>query len=110
MIRPTGIKNLYVLPAGIQPPNPVELLESQKMKNLIKELSSSDRFVIFDSPPVLSSADSLVLAPEVDGVIVVVESGKTTREIAARMKNQLGNAGSHLIGVVLNKNRQNEEV
>ena len=102
-LQPTGIKGMSLLPAGPQPPNPVELLESQKMKKVIEILRSRDQIVLFDSPPVSHIADALVLAAELDAVLPVVEIGRTTREVSLYMKNQLVNAGSRLIGVILNK-------
>ena len=74
----TGIGNLVVLPSGGSVSNPVELLASNKMKELVNELKTrySDRYVIFDTPPILPFADAQVLAPAVDGSIFVVREGK----------------------------------
>jgi len=74
----TGIGKLVLLPSGGTTENPVELLSSQKMKDLVRELKNRypERYVIFDTPPILPFADAQVLAPVVDGTIFVVREGK----------------------------------
>jgi len=70
--------NLYFIPSGPIPPNPSELLGSNRMKELIKELQEQADFVIFDSPPVIAVTDALVLATQVDGVVLILNFWRST--------------------------------
>ncbi|MCB0182382.1 MAG: polysaccharide biosynthesis tyrosine autokinase, partial [Anaerolineae bacterium] len=76
-LKPTQTKNLYVITSGTMPPNPSELLGSQRMADLIDALRNMADIVLYDSPPVLAVADALVLAHQVDGVALVVQAKKT---------------------------------
>jgi capsular exopolysaccharide synthesis family protein len=101
-IRPTSIDNLYLLPCGAHIPTPEGLLSSEKMKKLIELLSEQYDIIIFDSPPLVSSADAMILATQVDGTLMVVRSGETKRQIALQGKELLENVDAHIIGAVLN--------
>jgi non-specific protein-tyrosine kinase len=101
----TGVDNLRLMPAGTSPPNPSEILGSQRMRRLIDELSDMADVVLFDAPPTLAGADAMVLAAEVDGVIVVVDSHSTRREAAKQALEMLQNADATVLGTVLNKAR-----
>lgn len=94
--------NLYVLPAGPLPPNPAELLGSPKMKQAVETLSANFDYVVIDSPPVSSFADSLILSSLVEGVIIVVKARTTPREMAQRTKAHLQSVGAKILGVVVN--------
>ena len=98
-----AMPNLYVLPVGPLPPNPAELLGSSKMKIVVETLASNFDYVIIDSPPVSSFADSLILSSLVEGVIIVVRSGFTPREMAQRTKAHLQSVGAKILGVVINQ-------
>ncbi len=98
-----AIPNLYVLPVGPLPPNPAELLGSAKMKNVIETLSANFDYVVIDSPPVSSFADSLILSSLVEGVIIVVKGGVTPREMAQRTKAHLQSVGAKILGIVINQ-------
>jgi polysaccharide biosynthesis transport protein len=98
-----AMPNLYVLPVGPLPPNPAELLGSAKMKQVVETLSSNFDYVIIDSPPVSSFADSLILSALVEGVIIVIRSGFTPREMAQRTKTHLQSVGAKILGVVVNQ-------
>lgn len=98
-----AMPNLYVLPVGPLPPNPAELLGSVKMKNVVETLSSNFDYVVIDSPPVSSFADSLILSSLVEGVIIVVKGGVTPREMAQRTKAHLQSVGAKILGVVINQ-------
>jgi len=98
----TDIENLFILPAGTIPPNPSELLSSQKMKHLIQEMKRCCDLVILDCPPVITVTDAAVLAAEADCVVLVVQSGKTDREAARRAKSLLTNVKAKIAGTVLN--------
>ncbi|MGE0883035.1 MAG: GumC family protein [Blastocatellales bacterium] len=98
-----AVPNLYVLPVGPLPPNPAELLGSPKMKNVVDMLSANFDYVVIDSPPVSSFADSLILSALVEGVIIVVKGGVTPREMAQRTKAHLQSVGAKILGVVINQ-------
>jgi capsular exopolysaccharide synthesis family protein len=102
-VRITDIPGLVVLTAGPVPPNPAELLGSQRMKHLINEVSKQFDVVIFDTPPSIAVADSSILAQEVDGVILVLAAGEVNRDYALRAKEQLDKVGARILGAVLNK-------
>ncbi|MRR09755.1 polysaccharide biosynthesis tyrosine autokinase, partial [bacterium] len=100
--RPSGIDNLQIVPAGTLPPNPSELLGSQKMKAVIEAMKECCDLVIFDCPPVITVTDAAVLSAEADVVLLVVQSGKTDREMAKRARALLNNVKANVAGVVLN--------
>jgi protein-tyrosine kinase len=102
LVHPEGLTNLVVLPAGNDTTESIELLNSPRMVELVKELKHFylDRYVIFDLPP-LVYADPLAFAPLVDGIILVVESGKTPREEIAHALDLLKEFP--VLGFVLNK-------
>mgnify|MGYP003681902611 CR=1 FL=1 len=95
--------NLYFIPCGPIPPNPSELLGSNRMKELLKELQEQADYVIFDSPPVIAVTDALVLATQVDGVVLVLDFGEVPREAAKQTKQLLEKIKANILGVVLNK-------
>ncbi len=93
---------LFILPAGRIPPNPSELLGSDKMRQLIKELSE-EFMVILDVPPLLPVTDAALLSTAVDGVVLVTSVGKTRKEHLAEAANMLKKVGAHQIGTVINR-------
>jgi capsular exopolysaccharide synthesis family protein len=102
-LSPTRIENLFLLPSGPLPPNPAELLGSQRMADYVKELSSQADMVIFDSPPVLAVADATLLARVCDAALFVVLAEATQGEAIKRAKIQLEQSGTQMLGVVLNR-------
>jgi capsular exopolysaccharide synthesis family protein len=96
------ISNLSVLPAGPIPPNPAELISSDRMKDLLRQLSAMYDHILIDSPPLVSVTDPVILSTMVDGTILVVQSGKSTRELVRRARQDLAGVGSKIFGVVLN--------
>ncbi|WNB92497.1 CpsD/CapB family tyrosine-protein kinase [Bacillus sp. NEB1478] len=105
----TNIPDLDVLPSGPVPPNPSELINSKSMDNLIEEASVMYDYVLFDTPPVLAVTDGQLLSHKVDGVILVVSSGKTEIDAAVKAKELLVHAQANIIGTVLNgKEIQND--
>ncbi|HKW94255.1 MAG TPA: polysaccharide biosynthesis tyrosine autokinase [Methylomirabilota bacterium] len=102
VIRPTRIPGLYVIPAGPVPTNPAELLFSPRFTELL--VTAGQRFVhvVIDSPPMLGVTDTLVLAPRVEGVILVLRHRQTGRDAAQRAVQMLGSVRARLLGVVLN--------
>jgi exopolysaccharide/PEP-CTERM locus tyrosine autokinase len=103
LMHPEGLAKLVILPAGRPVTQAAELLNSPLMRDLVQELKHyhPNRYVIFDLPPLLTFADALTFAPLVDGIIVVVEAGKTPREGIERCQEMLKKF--RLLGFVLNK-------
>lgn len=102
LIREAGIPKLSLIPAGKPPANPADLLDSEKMKQAIKELANQydDRIVIFDSPPHIVAPEVAILAQLVDGIILVVRSGYSKKE---HVKEFVKNVGKNrIIGIVFN--------
>jgi tyrosine-protein kinase Etk/Wzc len=102
IIHPTAISNLSIIPAGAIPANPAELLESQRLKELVSLLKAKFDRVIFDSPPAGALADALIIAALVDGVILVCFAGHIDKRFILRTKQQLEKSGAKIYGVVLN--------
>lgn len=102
-LQDSGINNLKILTSGPIPPNPAELLNSQRMSQIIAELKNESDTVIFDTPPVLSVADASIIAPRVDGSVLIVQSGKTRQAALEQAVNTLSRTNGHLLGVVLNQ-------
>lgn len=108
-LQDTEIDGLRVLTTGPIPPNPSELLGSQRMRELIRELESLADFVIIDSAPVLAVSDTSLLASSVSGVILVLRSNSTNIEAMRRAFEQLSSAQANVIGTVLNDVRSGRE-
>ncbi len=87
---------------GPVPPNPSELLSSERMQALITQAMGEYDFVLLDSPPLLDIADGRILITQVEGAILVVRAGETPREMMQRAAMQVSDVGAKLIGVVLN--------
>ena len=94
--------NLKVLTSGPVPPNPAELLGSDEMRRLLGILSERFAHIIIDSPPAISFTDASILSTMVDGVMLVVHGGRSSRAVVRRAKQQLLDVGAHIFGVVLN--------
>jgi capsular exopolysaccharide synthesis family protein len=104
MVRPTGLPGLDVLVCGPKPPNPAELLSTERMLALIREATASYDLVVLDSPPLLGVTDSSILATTVEGVVLVIKGGATPREVVERAQTKVRGVGANLIGIVLNNN------
>lgn len=96
------LPNLKVLPSGPVPPNPAELLGSDEMRKLLNVLSERFTHIIIDSPPAISFTDASILSTMVDGVMLVVHGGRSSRAVVRRAKQQLIDVGANIFGVVLN--------
>lgn len=96
------VSGLYVLPSGPVPPNPAELLGSDQMRKLVELLSQSFTHIVIDSPPVNSFTDGVLIASMVDGVLLVVHGGKSSRGVVRRSRQLLLDIGAKIVGVVLN--------
>ncbi|MBL8205226.1 MAG: polysaccharide biosynthesis tyrosine autokinase [Blastocatellia bacterium] len=102
MIHTLPIPNLYLLPCGPTPPNPAELVSSEKMREMLITLSKQYDHIILDSPPLINVTDPVILSTMVDGVIMVVHAGKSTRDVVRRASQELTGVGAKVFGVVLN--------
>jgi hypothetical protein len=91
-----------VVVSGPIPPNPTDLIESDRMHDIIKEAESEYDLVVIDTPPTSVVSDAIPLVKQVSGVIVVCRLGKTTRESATHLRNQLVNLEANTLGVVVN--------
>jgi len=100
-LQATAVPNLRLLPSGPLPPNPAELLASRRMADLLLLLAEQATYVLFDTPPILAVADAAVLAPRVDGVLLVVRAGKTRRDLAVKARKMLEQVKANLVGAVL---------
>ena len=102
IIKYTEAENLTVITSGKIPRNPAEIIGYEKMKELINDLKNRFDFIFFDSPPVISVTDAVILADIVDGLIQVVRSGKALMSIAQTVKERLANTKANNLGVILN--------
>jgi succinoglycan biosynthesis transport protein ExoP len=96
------LPQLKLLTSGPIPPNPAELLGSNEMRKLLLELADRFTHVIIDSPPAISFTDASVLSTLVDGVMLVVHGGRSSRAVVRRAKQQLVDVGANIFGIVLN--------
>lgn len=104
-----GIENIWIIPSGALPVNPVEVLESKAINDMIEELKEQFDVIIFDAPPVLPVTDASILAPKVDCTVIAYEIGRTSREALQRTKIQLESVGAKIAGVVLNHTKPQTE-
>lgn len=107
-LRDTQVENLQVMTSGFLPPNPSELLGSQRMRKLLANLNEMADVVILDSPPATAFADAVLLSNRVDGVVLVTEAGRTRRDAAQQAISNLRQAGANLFGGVLNRTSQRQ--
>ncbi|PYS90039.1 MAG: hypothetical protein DMF62_05805 [Acidobacteria bacterium] len=98
-----------VMTSGPIPPNPAELIGSEQMVGLLKTLQSEFTHVVIDSPPITSFTDGVLLASLVDGVILVVHSGKSSRQVVRRARQLLIDVRAKVLGVVLNNVNLNSQ-
>ncbi|MBK7977393.1 MAG: polysaccharide biosynthesis tyrosine autokinase [Deltaproteobacteria bacterium] len=96
-------RNLWVVPGGTLPSSPSELLGTDRMRDAIDELARRFDYVVLDSGPTLPVPDALILSSLVDGVVLVVDSSRTSRELVQAARERLDQAGARMLGVVLNQ-------
>jgi capsular exopolysaccharide synthesis family protein len=101
-VQSTMVRNLFLLSRGTLPSNPGDLLTSQRMRDVLRELAISFDFVLFDSPPVIAVSDAAVLSMLCDGVLLVFHGQKTTKVAARRAVEHLEAIGAPILGVILN--------
>jgi polysaccharide biosynthesis transport protein len=97
-----AIPNLAAIPTGPLPPNPADLLSSNRLSDAITELRKTFKFIVIDSPPIMAATDAVILSVQTDGVLLVVRSGETPKEAFTRTRELLTSVKCHLLGVVLN--------
>jgi len=102
-VHKTDQPNLHILSSGTRPPNPAELLGSDKMKNFIEELKKTYDFIILDTPPIVLVTDAQILAQYVDGCLLVISSGEAERDSVIKAKSLLEKVNAKILGTVLNK-------
>ena len=103
VVRPTPTDHFFFMSSGTAPPNPAELLGSAKMGAVVDELSQNYDCVIFDSPPVMPVSDAVLIARVVDGVVLVVDSQRTAKQLIREVRSKLVNFHAKILGVVLNR-------
>jgi len=101
-IKATKVPNLHLLPSGRLPGSALGVIETQRVRELIKSLKARYDYVFFDTPPMVGVSDASIITGEVDGVVFVVQYRKYPREIAIRAKQMIENVGGKIVGVVLN--------
>lgn len=102
-VKPTEVNNLYIIPSGNIPPNPSELLTSERMIEMIEELKSVFDIIIFDGAPCALVSDSIILSRLVDLTVIVAQYNSTKKDELLKTKTQIQNVGGKIAGVVLNK-------
>jgi capsular exopolysaccharide synthesis family protein len=102
LVQKTPVENLFLISAGSTPANPGELLSSERMGKLLRSLSKEANVVIIDTPPVLAVSDAAALTPMIDGAIVVVRAGSTSKEHLREALRVLGGVGAPVLGLILN--------
>jgi non-specific protein-tyrosine kinase len=102
-LKNTKIRGLRVLTSGPIPPNPAEILSSQRMGQLIAAFSEEADVLLFDTPPVLTVTDAAVLAPQTDGTLFVVQVGETRRDTLVQAVNRIRSSNAQVLGVLLNR-------
>jgi capsular exopolysaccharide synthesis family protein len=101
-IKRTPIPYLSILPCGPVAPNPSELISSETMKEMLEHLSSRYKYILIDSPPLITVTDSMILSTMVDGVVLVARSGKCKSEALRRALHTLSSVRARVLGVILN--------
>ena len=102
LVQKTTIDNLFVVSSGIIPPNPSELIGSQKMTELIAKLEQEWDMVLFDSPPLVAVTDATMISKEIDKICMVVKVGQTDKKAFEHTVASLRNVNAPLGGVILN--------
>lgn len=101
IIRKTQIPGLDLITAGVVPTDPSELLGSQNMKDFLAVVKQSYDFIVLDTPPVIPLTDAAALGTSVDGVVMVVQTNRTKREVVTQAENLLQQAGCNILGFIL---------
>jgi capsular exopolysaccharide synthesis family protein len=97
------VPNLDILPCGPMPPNPAELLHTERFRQILAQCRSSYDRVVLDSPPIAPVTDPAIIGSATDGVVLVLRAGHTTREAAQFARRQLADAGARILGLIINR-------
>ena len=108
-IQKTELENLYVLTAGSTPPNPAEILSSEKMKNLIEDLKNIYDYIFIDTPPIGLVTDAGVLSSFIDGVVLVVKSESIEKKYLEETKKKLDAVDARILGAILNSYKSEQK-
>ena len=108
-IQKTELENLYVLTAGAIPPNPAEILSSEKMKNLIEDLKNIYDYIFIDTPPIGLVTDAGVLSSFIDGVVLVVKSESVEKKYLEETKKKLDAVDARILGAILNSYKSEQK-
>ena len=108
-IQETELENLYVLTAGAIPPNPAEILSSEKMKNLIEDLKNIYDYIFIDTPPIGLVTDAGVLSSFTDGVVLVVKSESVEKKYLEETKKKLDAVDARILGAILNSYKSEQK-
>lgn len=100
-LQPTSVENLWLLSSGPKPPNPADLLGTQRIDQVIETLLDKAEIVLFDVPPVMAASDAAILGAKADGVLLIIQAGKTRRDQSERARELLDRAKVRLVGVTL---------
>jgi capsular exopolysaccharide synthesis family protein len=103
LLQPTLAPGLSILTSGPLPPNPAELLGSRRMQALLATLQQAAEVVIIDSPPITAVVDATILSATADGVILVIRSGWTSRDIVKQALDALQQVNAHILGALCNR-------
>ena len=101
--QPSRIRNLSILPSGPLPPNPAELVGSHRMRDSLQAATESFDLILCDSPPVMAVGDATALAALCDGVVLVIQVGRTARDLLRRVADQIEAVKGRILGVLLNR-------
>jgi protein-tyrosine kinase len=104
-MKKIGATNLFVMPCGGRHSNPVTLFETSQFDRFLEDVRAWFDFVILDAPPTTSFSEARVISRKVDGVVLVLGSGTTRRQVALNAKKELEEAGGKVLGVVLNRRK-----
>lgn len=103
VVKKSYVDNLYYLTSGVIPPNPSDLLSSNRMDDIISEMKKNFDLIIFDTPPVLAVTDAQIIGSKVDGTTVVVPEAEVTKDEIKKTADLLKNVNAKVLGSVMNK-------
>jgi len=99
----TSIENIWLLPSGLIPPNPAELLNSKKMKDMMENVKNGFDIILIDTPPMLAVVDAVIVVSQADSMVFIVQAGKTTEKIFFKAIEELKRSNAKIIGILFNK-------
>jgi len=99
----TSIENIWLLPSGLIPPNPAELLNSKKMKDMMENVKNGFDIILIDTPPMLAVVDAVIVVSQADSMVFIVQTGKTTEKIFFKAIEELKRSNAKIIGILFNK-------